>query len=129
MSKLIKTKASGRICFFGDHQDYLSLPVIAGTIDRFIKIEGKLNGEKALILNLIDFDSQVKIDFSLHHSRNMRIEILNLTGQLQDIILNDRLGTGEHSIIWTAADIAAGVYFIRLSSKGISKIKKVVLLK
>ena len=75
------------------------------------------------------FNSQVKIDFSLHHSRNMRIEILNLTGQLQDTILNDRLGTGEHSIIWTAADIAAGVYFIRLSSKGISEIKKVVLLK
>ena len=50
--------------FFGDHQDYLSLPVIAGTIDRFIKIEGKLNGEKALRLNLIDFDSQVKIDLN-----------------------------------------------------------------
>ena len=64
MSKLIKTKAPGRICFFGDHQDYLSLPVIAGTIDRFIKIEGKLNGEKALRLNLIDFDSQVKIDLN-----------------------------------------------------------------
>ena len=64
MSKLIKTKAPGRICFFGDHQDYLSLPVIAGTIDRFIKIEGKLNGKKALRLNLIDFDSQVKIDLN-----------------------------------------------------------------
>ena len=59
----------------------------------------------------------------------MRIDILNLTGQLLDTILNDRLGTGEHSIIWKADDITAGVYFIRLSSIGISEIKKVVLLK
>ena len=25
-----------RVCLFGDHQDYLGLPVIAGTIDRFM---------------------------------------------------------------------------------------------
>ena len=75
------------------------------------------------------FNSQVKIDFSLDHSRNMRVEILNLNGGLLDTILNDRLGTGEHSIIWKAADIAAGVYFIRISSKDISEMKKVVLLK
>ena len=38
---MIKVEAPARICFFGDHQDYLNLPVIAGTINRFIHIEGK----------------------------------------------------------------------------------------
>ena len=59
---MIETKAPGRICFFGDHQDYLTLPVIAGTIDRFIKIKGKPNGKDYLQLQLIDFDSELKIN-------------------------------------------------------------------
>ena len=48
--------------FFGDHQDYLTLPVIAGTIDRFIKIKGKPNGKDYLQLKLINFDSELKIN-------------------------------------------------------------------
>jgi len=36
MAEKVEVKAPGRICFFGDHQDYLGLPVIAATIDRYI---------------------------------------------------------------------------------------------
>ena len=59
---MIETKAPGRICFFGDHQDYLTLPVIAGTIDRFIRIKGEPNGKDYLQLKLINFDSELKIN-------------------------------------------------------------------
>ena len=61
---MIKTRAPGRICFFGDHQDYLNLPVIAGTIDRFIEIKGERNGKEYLRLKLIDFDSIIKINLN-----------------------------------------------------------------
>ncbi|MEM9867554.1 MAG: galactokinase family protein, partial [Bacteroidota bacterium] len=33
---MIEISVPARICFYGDHQDYLGLPVIAGTIDRYI---------------------------------------------------------------------------------------------
>ena len=33
-------KAPGRICLFGEHQDYLGYPVIAGAINRYITIKG-----------------------------------------------------------------------------------------
>ncbi len=59
---MIETNAPGRICFFGDHQDYLTLPVIAGTIDRFIRIKGEPNGKNYLQLKLINFDSELKIN-------------------------------------------------------------------
>ena len=36
---MIKIQVPARICFFGDHQDYLGLPVIAGTIDRYIRLK------------------------------------------------------------------------------------------
>ena len=37
------SKAPARICLFGDHQDYLGLPVIACAIDKYIIVEGKPN--------------------------------------------------------------------------------------
>ena len=43
MNKII-AEAPGRVCLFGDHQDYLELPVIASAIDRFITIEAVENG-------------------------------------------------------------------------------------
>lgn len=41
----ITVKAPGRICLFGDHQDYLELPIIACAIDRYITISGVVNGK------------------------------------------------------------------------------------
>ena len=37
------SKVPARICLFGDHQDYLGLPVIACAIDKYIIVEGKPN--------------------------------------------------------------------------------------
>jgi galactokinase len=61
---MIETKAPGRVCFFGDHQDYLTLPVIAGTIDRFVRIKGEPNGKEYLLLKLINFDSEILINLN-----------------------------------------------------------------
>ncbi len=35
---MISIRVPARVCFFGDHQDYLGLPVIAGTINRYITL-------------------------------------------------------------------------------------------
>ena len=58
MARALSVKAPGRICFFGDHQDYLGLPVIAATIDRYIYIEATPKEEKALSIELLDLDQQ-----------------------------------------------------------------------
>jgi len=43
MYKKVVSKAPGRVCLFGDHQDYLGLPIIATTINNEIKIQAKKN--------------------------------------------------------------------------------------
>jgi len=53
---MITSEASARICFFGDHQDYLNLPVIAGTIDRKIKIKATPNLARTYFLQLSDLE-------------------------------------------------------------------------
>ena len=47
---MIKVSAPARICFFGDHQDYLNLPVIAGTINRYIQIEAEPSKENLFFI-------------------------------------------------------------------------------
>ena len=61
---MIKSEASARICFFGDHQDYLNLPVIAGTIDRKIKIKATPNITATYFLQLLDLDKTITIDLN-----------------------------------------------------------------
>jgi galactokinase len=61
---LITSEASARICFFGDHQDYLNLPVIAGTIDRKIKIKATPNLTATYFLQLLDLEKTITIDLN-----------------------------------------------------------------
>ena len=46
MYKKIISKAPGRVCLFGDHQDYLGLPIIATTINNEIKLEATQNNDR-----------------------------------------------------------------------------------
>ena len=46
MKKILST-APGRVCLFGDHQDYLELPVIACAIDRMMQIDAEENGKRS----------------------------------------------------------------------------------
>jgi galactokinase len=40
MTDSLTVKAPGRICLFGEHQDFLGLPVIAAVIDLHITVSG-----------------------------------------------------------------------------------------
>ena len=67
---MIKVEAPARNCFFGDHQDYLNLPVIAGTIDRFIHIEGEKINKSQFILQLIDIKQVRTINLNQKYEIN-----------------------------------------------------------
>jgi len=52
--------APSRICLFGDHQDYLGLPVIACAINRQITLSAEKNNSKEFIFSLPDINSERK---------------------------------------------------------------------
>lgn len=54
--------APGRICLFGEHQDYLGLPVIAAAINRRARVEAKKNGSGAFRLHFFTDETTVEID-------------------------------------------------------------------
>ncbi len=52
--KNIKISTPGRICLFGEHQDYLGLPVIAAAISRTVSLEGSQSNDNQVVINLPD---------------------------------------------------------------------------
>jgi len=61
---MISIKVPARICFFGDHQDYLGLPVIAGTINRYIELKAKATEAAEFRINLPDIQSHRTISLN-----------------------------------------------------------------
>ncbi|GAB4034128.1 mevalonate kinase family protein [Spirosoma jeollabukense] len=62
----------GRICLFGEHQDYLGLPVIAAAISRRISIDAQQAEQPGFRLNLPDIGDVVTIPFDgkpLHYPK------------------------------------------------------------
>ena len=52
--RMIKISTPSRICLFGEHQDYLGLPVAATSISLRSVISGKKRDDKQVIINLPD---------------------------------------------------------------------------
>ncbi len=64
MIKEISVKAPARICLFGDHQDYLGLPVIACAIDKFINLKAKENDSRVFNIQMPDIGTQSILDLN-----------------------------------------------------------------
>jgi galactokinase len=58
-SVLLKISTPGRICLFGEHQDYLGLPVIAAAISRRVSMIGESQNERKIEINLPDIGKNV----------------------------------------------------------------------
>ncbi|WP_232073917.1 mevalonate kinase family protein [Spirosoma aureum] len=59
----ITASTPGRICLFGEHQDYLGLPVIAAAISRRIQVRAQRVSSRGFRLNLPDIKKAVNIPF------------------------------------------------------------------
>lgn len=61
-TKQIETSAPGRICLFGEHQDYLGLPVIACAINLRVTVRATPSSEKGLRVHLPDIGEDLAFD-------------------------------------------------------------------
>jgi galactokinase len=62
MKKTIKVSTPGRICLFGEHQDYLGLPVIAAAISRRVNIGGSQSAYAKATIHLPDIHRSLNFD-------------------------------------------------------------------
>lgn len=60
MKKIISL-APARTCLFGDHQDYLGLPIIACAINRYIKLTAIAKTDSIFLVKLVDIHQERRI--------------------------------------------------------------------
>ena len=58
MIRELKVSAPGRICLFGEHQDYLNLPVITAAINLRIGIHGKKRNDNLFVFSFPDIQEK-----------------------------------------------------------------------
>ncbi|WP_394990648.1 mevalonate kinase [Emticicia sp.] len=61
---MLTISTPGRICLFGEHQDYLGLPVIAAAISRRVEMTGEHRTDKQIIIHLPDIKSKLTMEVS-----------------------------------------------------------------
>lgn len=58
---MIKIKSPGRVCLFGEHQDYLNYPVIAMAISKYIYLEASRISIQKFIVDLPNINDKLEI--------------------------------------------------------------------
>ena len=78
----ITSRAPGRICLFGDHQDYLKLPIIACAINRHITIDAERNDQGIFNIQMNDLNQSFKIPIDKYKPKilkNIRINVFKIS--------------------------------------------------
>jgi len=65
------TSTPGRICLFGEHQDYLGLPVIAAAISKRIQIKGQFRADQTVHFSLPDIgkEESFELNYPLNYTK------------------------------------------------------------
>ncbi len=86
MTTRITSRAPGRICLFGEHQDYMDLPVIAAAIDLAIFIDGEIKDGNNIQLDLKDMKRRISFlsnDIKYENGRDYLKSSVNLLKRKQ----------------------------------------------
>lgn len=72
--KKVVASAPGRICLFGEHQDYLGLPVIAMAVDRRFQIEFQTANQSNFLIHTPDLKNSGPQPLNIYASRPRHAE-------------------------------------------------------
>lgn len=80
------------------------------------------------------FNPSTRIRFDIPDSRgtntqSVTLVVYNIIRQKVVTLLNNKLKAGEYEIEWNASGYNSGVYFYQLSTRGTSKVKRMILVK
>ena len=75
------------------------------------------------------FNSTTSINYSINNQSEICLQIYNTRGQLVDVLLNQVMPVGQHSVKWNAGSANSGVYLVRLNTENEVYLRKTLLVK
>jgi hypothetical protein len=75
------------------------------------------------------FNPSTSIQVEIPRDGHVRVEILDISGQIVDLLVDEYKVAGAHLLRWDARRKASGVYFCRALYGGKSDVRSMVLLR
>ncbi|MDA3884385.1 MAG: T9SS type A sorting domain-containing protein [Candidatus Delongbacteria bacterium] len=75
------------------------------------------------------FNPTTTISFSIPSMQDVKISVYNSNGQLVKELVNDKLSSGNHSVLFNAENLNSGIYFYTLQTDGKKLSNKMLLIK
>ncbi len=80
------------------------------------------------------FNPQTKITYDLAREGLVKLEVYDVQGRLVRTLINGSRGAGRHTETWNGINdaggqVASGIYLARMTSSGVTQMKKMTLLK
>jgi flagellar hook assembly protein FlgD len=57
------------------------------------------------------------------------LQVYDITGKLVATLMDEQLGTGQHTVKWNGTRFSSGVYFLKLEAGSFSQVEKLMLIK
>ncbi|MCB9367246.1 MAG: T9SS type A sorting domain-containing protein [Calditrichaeota bacterium] len=74
------------------------------------------------------FNSSTQFELSLNSETDLAVRIFDVNGRATATLFHGRLSAGQHQLSWDASGVAAGIFFVKVSSKGLTHTQKLVYL-
>jgi hypothetical protein len=85
------------------------------------------------------FNPSTTISFSINEREHVNLSIYNILGKLVDVLVDEELGAGRHSVSWDinnslnlkskSGNFNSGIYFYQLKTNSFVETRKLVLMK
>ena len=121
-----------------ESEDYIldgSGEIVVNVSDRFTLIKKSKSVPKTFTLyqnypNPFNPITTIKFDIPSVQTRgNASLRIYDSTGRLIEILIDEELEPGNHTVQWNATGFSSGVYFVRLQSGNYLQTQKILLMK
>lgn len=73
------------------------------------------------------FTSSTNIQFSLDESMLIKLTVMNHLGETVDVILNEMMDAGDHTLIWNSQDLNTGVYLLVIENENDRVVRKMIM--
>lgn len=75
------------------------------------------------------FNPTTTIGFYVPDATDVRIGVYNVVGQQVGLLVDERLGAGDHTVTWNAMDMPSGVYIVQMEAMNTVQTRKITLIK
>ncbi|MBT5956562.1 MAG: tandem-95 repeat protein, partial [Candidatus Marinimicrobia bacterium] len=75
------------------------------------------------------FNPSTQLSFDIAVEGFVNLSVYDINGRLVEVLKNNEMSVGNHSIEWNAQSYASGIYFVQLVADNVSLSQKLILVK